>query len=240
MHLFRTFFLRLFLNVLIQRILLPLLFVAVSSHCAFSQNNSLPAVVNVDARKYGDPLYGLPTLNLHLDAGTYKITPVNPSIDGRAQFTAWDPWSPPTQAWDTQLEVHSQSGQVALSMGEDADYPSPQLAFNDPAYAPVTIVLKTADTLEFYVPDFNLGDNQGGLSVRIDAAPPPALRITNFSSQILVYWKNDYATPILETSSSLSAPNWTNAPPLNWTNAPFIGLLISNSPGTSKAFFRLR
>jgi hypothetical protein len=164
---------------------------ALSVSAAVASPTVSPAsqIVNVDATLYGDPTppNDLLTLNFSEPAGTYLITPVNPQIDPRALFTAWNPFSPPTATWDSGLDVRVASTGQTFRIGEDGDFSTPTQAFADPLNQPLIVTLLTPDVLQFYVPDFFLSDNQGGASETITPVPSPTPEPSSLTVLLLAF-----------------------------------------------------
>ena len=198
---------------------------------------SLPFVVNVDATLYGEPLVGLTAYDVFLPAGTYQITPVSPDSDPEAQFWAWNPWSPPTKAWESGLFIRIASSESLTVLGAENNLETPQLAFADPANVPVQLTLATADVLQIYVPDQILGDNQGGISVRIDAVPKLTIWLANTNTAI-VAWPAPSTGFALYQTADVNRASWaatTNQVSVVGTNNE-----VFVSPLIASQFFRLQ
>jgi hypothetical protein len=83
---------------------------------------------------------------------------------------------------------------------------------------------RTAETLIFAVPDYDLGDNSGGVSVLIaPAAPivPPLLAVSGSQGFVMLTWPTNANGFFLEVNSNLVANQWntvTNTPVIQDTN----------------------
>lgn len=83
---------------------------------------------------------------------------------------------------------------------------------------------RTAETLIFAVPDYDLGDNSGGVSVLIaPAAPivPPLLAVSGSQGLVMLSWPTNANGFFLEVNSNLVATGWntvTNIPAILNTN----------------------
>jgi hypothetical protein len=123
-------------------------------------------IVNIDSSVYGDPASGLPTLNISFGPGTWLVTPTNPSIDSEAIFTAWSPWS--SGIWSSAIQIETSSSKY--STGTFSHSPSPEEAFYNPANLPIIIELNHSESISFFVRDWELSDNLGGISLRFEQA----------------------------------------------------------------------
>lgn len=89
------------------------------------------------------------------------------------------------------------------------------------------------------------GGNYGyGTIYRLTIPPVPALHTTNAFGQLTVYWSDDGYNRTVQTTTNLSAGNWTSLTGLNWTNSAVspkqIGLSIPNTLSSPTGFFRLQ
>lgn len=151
-----------------QRLVVPAL--------VFLLMSVLPAravIINVDAVNdaSGSPV------SLFLGAGTWLITPTNPTLDGAAAFTAWSAWSSGPY-WLNYLEIldvnaatYHQFG--AAGPGVSGSHLTQVDAFAAIAGQQITITLAAPGELRFFVGDNIPGDNRGGMSVDVRAAPVP-------------------------------------------------------------------
>lgn len=130
-------------------------------------------VINVDA--INDAI-GSPT-SLYLGTGTWLITPTNPTLDGAAAYTAWSAWSSGPY-WLNYLEILDVSAAAyyqlgAVGPGVSGSYLTAEDAFDAIAGQQITITLGSPGELRFWVGDNIAGDNRGGMSVDVRAAPVP-------------------------------------------------------------------
>jgi hypothetical protein len=155
--------------------LIPILFLSLLSWQSITHADDA-IIVNVDARYFGHPSRGFPTVNVSLEAGTWLLTPINPSIDSRARFTAWS-WHN-GQHWFSSLSLIASSlGNISNfdsrfnippSLGSFSFSSNPTAAFYHSNNVPVIVKLNVPDVLKFYVSDDVLTDNRGGVSIRIE------------------------------------------------------------------------
>ena len=136
-----------------------------------SISQAAPIIVNIDSRVNGDINYGYPSVDITINAGIWLLSPTNPTIDAGALYWAWSPWDNGT-AWDTQIKF--QTSLLSQKIGIASWEPTAGEAFYNSANLPIEITLATSDTLRFYVLDWNLTDNIGGVSIRIDKVPTPS------------------------------------------------------------------
>lgn len=147
----------------------PCLLVLLSSHCfGGAAACPSPAVVNINARVYGDPESGQQTLDISLAPGVYRASPVCPETDPSALYFSWNPWDPPTPAWESGVNLRFPNNGFQVGIGRIAHLPTPQAAFYDAANVAVYFVLTQPDTARVFVSDWHLGDNQGGVSFRLE------------------------------------------------------------------------
>lgn len=127
-------------------------------------------VVNIDARQYGDAV-GLGTLDLEFAAGSYTATVVNPSIDSRAAFTAWSHAFGWPGSFHTDWRARRPDDTLIIG-GDFIDAASASEAFAAMTTNPISFTLDQTSLLRFYVADNRIDDNQGGVSVLIEAQAP--------------------------------------------------------------------
>ena len=136
--------------------------------------------VHLDARVHGPST----PVSVPLAAGCWKMTPVGVGSGG--QFTAWHAWGGRnvgcqgtgggcTQGWATLFLAMSAT--MGHRTGGAGFFSTQAQAFASSGSS--TLWLPRAETIRFAVPDNNLADNLGGVSVRLDpiagCANPAAL-----------------------------------------------------------------
>jgi hypothetical protein len=124
------------------------------------------ATVNIDAAIHGDPLAGHTPVSINLIAGHYQATLVNPSVDSGATFTAWNPWAGEVAGWRTDFIIAPATGQ-STGGGYQANSSTAQEAFNLTMDRIANFHLSSNQSVDFYVQDAIINDNQGGVSLRI-------------------------------------------------------------------------
>ncbi len=131
----------------------------------------LPRVLNLDASRFGGPDY-IPNshrLCVYLEAGDYQLTMVSPAEESLARFTAWSDTD--HGDWGTAYTVVGEttlSAGAGLPLGE----PSMQLAFDNTQNKTLSFSLPAAERVYFAIEDVAVLDNQGGVSLRLEAPEP--------------------------------------------------------------------
>ena len=97
-------------------------------------------------------------------------------------------------------------------------------------------------TLIFVVPDYALGDNNGGVSVLVKPAvstpSPPLLSIApGPGTNVTVYWPTNVSGFILAETASLNPASWSDVTPLpGVVDTNYVEVVPGNS---GNRFFRL-
>jgi hypothetical protein len=96
-------------------------------------------------------------------------------------------------------------------------------------------------SLIFVIPDYDLGDNSGGVSVLISPVTPPSPAILSISqsppNMVTLQWPTNAPGYYLESDTNLLSPAWnevTNPPTIQGTN-----FSVTTSAGIKAQFFRL-
>lgn len=167
--------------------LLALVTVAASSHAV---------VLNIGARLGQNPkevtaseAFGSSSISvtrvgtvLSLAAGTYRVTPVKVGTPG-ALYTAANRFSAvnlPPRGWEWNVNVSTSLTGAGTKYGFGAGSPSiddpyqatPDLAFAQ-APAPFELTFTQNEDVFFYWFDDGFSDNEGGISVSVEAVPEP-------------------------------------------------------------------
>lgn len=113
-----------------------------------------------------------------LPAGTYTITPIDPSMGGA--YTAWLPFPSVggcdangencSQGWFHSYGVRIDAG-PAFTFFNPGFFATPGQAFANAVTASVT--LATAGELKLWIPDSYYSDNSGGVSLLVSVPPLP-------------------------------------------------------------------
>ncbi|MCK5522373.1 MAG: hypothetical protein KAI83_04485, partial [Thiomargarita sp.] len=130
-------------------------------------------VVNIDAvSNCGvSPNQDANSVDVSLDAGKWRLTPTNPTIDSEALFTAWSPWSD-GHGWINKAKLDSDLNGINKLLGTLDVFSTPKAAFDADGNQPVILELAVADTVEFYISDSICHDNLGGISIKIEKEIP--------------------------------------------------------------------
>jgi hypothetical protein len=145
----------------------------------FFTANANAAIVNLDARLNGTGN----TVDLSLTAGTYSITPIGTANGG--DYNAWYAWTNGVTGCDSNGEncsrgwIHSygyESSEIGTvnvgSNGTDNRYATDLLALDHSLGSLFTL---TSDAVvSFFIRDYPLTDNAGGISLDVTAVPLPA------------------------------------------------------------------
>lgn len=133
----------------------------------------LPRVLNLDASRFGGPV-GVPNshrLCVYLEAGDYSVTMVSPVEDPLARFTGWS--DSVDGDWGTAYSVVGDSTVVNTGGGLPLGEPSMQLAFDNTTVKTLAFSLPSAERVYFGIDeDGAVLDNQGGVSLRLEAPEP--------------------------------------------------------------------
>ncbi|MEO6032362.1 MAG: PEP-CTERM sorting domain-containing protein, partial [Burkholderiaceae bacterium] len=163
--------------------LAPIL-VALAATLSFSSAQAV--VVNISTQLGANPVqisygggYGVGTV-LHLDAGSYLVTPVDETFAGAA-YTAARRFSsvalPSTgYEWNYYISINGAPG-TKHGFGEalnanDGDYTATPAEAFAAAPAPASFTLNNASDMFFYWRDNVWSDNSGGISLNVTAAVP--------------------------------------------------------------------
>ncbi len=124
----------------------------------------VPRVLNLDASRFGRKPGANGGLCVFLEAGTYSLTLVNPSLAAAARLTAWSPSA--AAPWST---VYVADGEID---GETVGgYPTgsatPVEAFDDTLTLETFLSLDADQRVYFSVLDQAALDNRGGVSIRV-------------------------------------------------------------------------
>ena len=99
-----------------------------------------------------------------------------------------------------------------------------------------TYTFTNAETLIFVVPDYDLGDNAGGVSVVISPAIVPVLNISQSGNTVTVYWENVSGWTLQQNNNLTNTGTWSvNS---SWTTTNGTNYL-NLTPPTGNLFFRL-
>jgi hypothetical protein len=130
---------------------------------------ALPRVINLDAARFGQPSIGPEGLCVFLEQGRYRLTLVNPGLTSSARFTAWSP--SPADPWSTVYVVRGEVDPGLVS-GFPTGSDTPQEAFDATLTRQATWQLNADQRVYFSLIDLFALDNRGGVSIRIEVAPP--------------------------------------------------------------------
>ncbi|MDJ0853152.1 MAG: thrombospondin type 3 repeat-containing protein [Myxococcota bacterium] len=129
----------------------------------------VPRVLNLDARRFGGPV-AVPfdhRLCVYLEAGSYQLELVDPTLHPDAQFTAWTPDDP--FSWRTAYAAVGEVDGLAEG-GSQSPRPSAQGAFDATPAKVSTLTLAVAQRVYFGIEEFGpIVDNQGGVSILLRA-----------------------------------------------------------------------
>ena len=134
----------------------------------------VPRVLNLDASVFANPTGGDHDLCVFLEAGQYELTLVDPTADAAARFTAWSP--APGQEWGTLYAVEPEIAS-GFTFGLPVSADSAQEAFDDTLDKDVVLTLAADQRVHFSIPDVWLLDSRGGVSIRVEPVPEPALAL---------------------------------------------------------------
>jgi hypothetical protein len=148
-------------------------------------SNANATIINIDATLHQSSA----PLSVEFDAGTYNVAVVDTSTAG-ALYTAWNAFcqvgGPPTpanecldplQGWRSSYSIAFMDSPT-LSIGPGDSYGTQALAFSN-AIA-TSFSLTSTQFVDFYIPDTNLGDNAGGVSLMISVPEPATAALLAF------------------------------------------------------------
>ncbi|CDG85177.1 PEP-CTERM sorting domain-containing protein [Janthinobacterium agaricidamnosum] len=114
---------------------------------------------------------------LHLDAGEYRVTPVDQTFEG-ARFTAASRFGNYNYEWSMYISIDGAPG-VKYGYGEGWATSTDWRYWSTPAQAfaaapqPFSFTLNKATDVKFYWIDNYFSDNVGGISFNVSAVPEP-------------------------------------------------------------------
>jgi hypothetical protein len=202
-------------------------------------------VVNVNAAVCGHiyPPYNYPPVcALNFQPGIWRLTPLNPSIDSNAVYTAWNYYGSGSW-WTTQVDIEQvETGTVLADKPAAAPYyyADPQSAFyDDPSNHPINFVILTATQGAFVCADSFNGDNTGGVSVRIEliSQNPTLTIVPAASNSVVVSWPSSSPGFILQQNTVLTTLDWTNY--TGQISNDGTNYFTSAIPAVGNMFFRL-
>lgn len=132
----------------------------------------VPRVLNLDAALFASPSNADHTLCVFLEAGDYRATLVDPTLNSDARLTAWS--ASQTASWSTRYSVE---GEVdpGTSGGLVAFASTPEQAFDDTVNKIATFSLSVDQRVQFSIVDPTALDNRGGVSLLLEAVPEPSM-----------------------------------------------------------------
>jgi len=99
---------------------------------------------------------------IQLTAGEYQINLVNPALNSNALFSAW---SPDGVNWSTSFTIVDSAGLILLTGGQDCVGGTADACFQATTPLAFTLTIAADELLFIKLPDTNLSNNSGGLSV---------------------------------------------------------------------------
>ena len=132
-------------------------------------------VVHLDARVIGSHFLGFPVVEVPLTAGHWSAMLIEPSTDPEAMFQAWA-FTSSADGWGTSFRIFLADDTSLGEGGLFAEAASPQEAWDETVAAGKDVKIFTVpedQNVIFDIGDNQLGDNQGGVSFRLEPSEVP-------------------------------------------------------------------